>query len=185
MSKKHKELDWYLHLCEKSFAGYTKLGRVSESPAACVAIQWHHNRMANFMGRVLVKFKKVKCQVLHLGRNNIHAPGRTVGSSSSEKDLGELVYSQADYKPAMCSYGKAAPWIPLKGVDSGSKDVISALCSALVRHIWSAVLSAEAQKHLKAWSTFPMRETEKEQIVQSGQEKAFSTERGHLTGVCQ
>ena len=129
--------------------------------------------------------KKGKCQVLHLGRNNLHAPGRTGGSSSAEKGLGELVYSQADYKPAVCCYGIAASWIPLEEADRGSRDMISALYSALVRLIWSVVSSGEEQKHWKAWSTFPMREAEKEQIVQSGQEKAFITERGHLTGVCQ
>lgn len=186
MSKKCKELDWYLQLCEKSFADDTKLGVSVTCCLCCHSVTPQQDgkfHRENFF--FLWNSKKGKCQVLHLGRNNFHAPGKTVGSLSAEKDRGELVYNQADYKPAKCSYDKADSWIPLGKADRWSRDVISALCSALVRHVWSAVSRAEAQKHWKAWNSTAMREAEKEQIVQSGEEKAFVTERGHLSGVCK
>lgn len=58
-----------------------------------------------------MKFKKREMSNTAPG-NNLCAPGRTVGSSSAEKDLSELVYNRADYKPTKLSYDKAASWIP-------------------------------------------------------------------------
>lgn len=62
-TRKHKEVDWFLHLREQSFADGTKLGGVSESPAAHVAIQWDLNGTEIFTGRNLMKFneKEMSC----------------------------------------------------------------------------------------------------------------------------
>jgi len=52
------------------FADDTKLGRVTDTPDGCAAIQRDLDRLENSAERNLIKFNKEKCKILHLGRNN-------------------------------------------------------------------------------------------------------------------
>lgn len=49
-------------------ADVTKLGGVGNTSYGCAAIQRDLSRVEKWVNRILLKFKKGKCQVLHLGR---------------------------------------------------------------------------------------------------------------------
>ncbi|KAK4828211.1 hypothetical protein QYF61_024645 [Mycteria americana] len=61
------------------FTEYRKLGEVAATPDGWVAVQGDLERQEKWANRHLIKFKKGKCKVLHLGRNKPHAPGHTGG----------------------------------------------------------------------------------------------------------
>lgn len=67
-------------------------GGVTDTSEGCAAMQRVSDRLEKWPGRNLMKFYKVKCKVLHLGRNNPrhqHTPGASqLESSLTEKDLG-------------------------------------------------------------------------------------------------
>ena len=74
------------------FADDTKLGGVADTLEGCAAIQQNLDRLEGWVGRILMRFNKSKCRVLHLGRNN-HMHQYRLGDdllerSSAEKDLG-------------------------------------------------------------------------------------------------
>lgn len=52
------------------FADDTKLRGLADTLAGPATIQQDSDRLEGWAGRILMRFKKSKCRVLHLGRNN-------------------------------------------------------------------------------------------------------------------
>ncbi|PKU47489.1 rna-directed dna polymerase from mobile element jockey-like [Limosa lapponica baueri] len=122
------------------FADDTKLRRVADTPKGCVAIQRDLDRLENWAVRNLMKFKKGKCRVLHLGRNN-HIHRYRLGAdllenSSEEKDLGVLVDYKLTMRQQYTLVAKKANGLPgciKKSMARRLRKVIHPLYSALVR----------------------------------------------------
>ncbi|GAB0186115.1 mitochondrial enolase superfamily member 1 [Grus japonensis] len=80
------------------FAANTKLGGVADTSEGCAAIQRDLNRLEKWADRNFMKFNKVKCEVLYLGRNNFmhqYMLGASqLETNVAEKDLGVLVDSK-------------------------------------------------------------------------------------------
>ncbi|KAK4823433.1 hypothetical protein QYF61_002119 [Mycteria americana] len=76
------------------FADDTKLEGMADSPEGHAAIQRDLDRLNKCADRNLMKVKKGKCKVLHLGRKNLRQQymlgGTQLGGSLGEKDLGVL-----------------------------------------------------------------------------------------------
>ncbi|GAB0183443.1 mitochondrial enolase superfamily member 1 [Grus japonensis] len=74
------------------FTNDTKLGGLANTPEGSAAIQQDLGRLQSWAERNQIKFKKGKCRVLHLGRNNPMHQYRLgvdlLESSSAEKDVG-------------------------------------------------------------------------------------------------
>ncbi|KAJ7398274.1 rna-directed dna polymerase from mobile element jockey-like [Pitangus sulphuratus] len=72
-----------------------KMGRVTDTPEGCAAIQWDLDRLESWAERNLMRFSKGKYRVLHLGRNNPKYQYRLGAdlpeSSAAEKDLTVLM----------------------------------------------------------------------------------------------
>ena len=119
------------------FADDTKLGGVADIPEVCVAIQQDVDKLENWTGRNLMRFR---CRVLHLGRNN-HTYQYRVGAdllegSSAEKDLGVLVDNRLTVSQQCALVTKRANCMPgciKKCMASRSGEVILPLCFAPVR----------------------------------------------------
>jgi len=77
------------------FADDTKMGGVADTPKGSAAVQRDLDRLESWAQRNLMKFKKDKCKVLHLGRNNPTHQYRLgadlLESSSVVTNLGVLV----------------------------------------------------------------------------------------------
>ena len=61
------DLDESIECILSDFADDTKLGDTSDG---CAATQQDLGRLVSCAGRNMMRFKKSKCRVLHLGRNN-------------------------------------------------------------------------------------------------------------------
>ncbi|GAB0183560.1 mitochondrial enolase superfamily member 1 [Grus japonensis] len=116
-----------------------KLEGMANTLEGCAAIQQHLDRLDSWVERNQVKFKRGKCRVLHLGRNNPkHQYGLGVdllGSSSAE-DMGVLGDSKLSMSQQCALVAKKANGILgciEKSVASRSREVILPLYSALVR----------------------------------------------------
>jgi len=88
-------LDEELECTLRKFTDDINLGGVVDTPEGCAAIQRDLDRLESWAERNLMKFKKGKCRVLHLGKNNLMHQYRLgadlLERSSVERDLGVLV----------------------------------------------------------------------------------------------
>jgi len=92
------DLDEGVESTLSKFTDDKKLGELADTLAGCVTIQQDLNRLESWAGRNLMRFNKVKCRVLRLGRNNRIRQYRLgddlLQMSSVEKEMGVLVASR-------------------------------------------------------------------------------------------
>jgi len=85
----------------------TKLGGVADTPEGCATSWGNLDRLEKWAYRKLLKFNKVKCKILHLGRNNSrhqYLLGITPLENSSAEDLGVLVDTKLNMRQ-QCALG--------------------------------------------------------------------------------
>jgi len=133
------DLDEELQCTLSKFADNTKLRGVVDTSQGCAAIQRHLDTLESWAERNLMKFKKGKCRVLHLGRNNLMHQYRLgadlLESSSVERDLGVLVDDKLFMSQQCALAVKKANSIVgciKKSVASRTREVLLPLYSALV-----------------------------------------------------
>ena len=122
------------------FADDIKLGGVADTPEGCATIQQGLDRLESWAERNLMRFKKGKHRVLHLGRNN-HMHQYVLGAdllkrSLVEKDLGILGGNMLTVSQQCALVAKKTTVILgciNKSMASRSREVILCLYSALVR----------------------------------------------------
>ncbi|PKU48384.1 hypothetical protein llap_1292 [Limosa lapponica baueri] len=127
-------------MCLSKFADNTKLCGVVDMLKERDTIQRDLDRLERWACANLMKFKKAKCKVLHVGQGNPkhkYSLGREwIESSPEEKDLGVLVDEKFNMsrqcvltaQKAICILGCI-----IRSVASRSREVILPLCSALMR----------------------------------------------------
>ena len=95
------------------FAHDTQLGGVADTPEGSAAIQQDLDRVESWAGRNLMRFKKSKCRILHLGRNSCMHEYRLgadlLKRSSVEKDPAG---QQAGHKRAVFYCCQEGQWYP-------------------------------------------------------------------------
>ena len=135
-----QDLDEGIECTVSKFADDTKLGGVADTPEGCAAIQRDLHRLESWAGGRLMKYKKGKFSVLHLGKNNPRYQYMLgtdlLGSGVGERDLGVLVYSKMTMSQHCALVAKKTNGIlrcTTRDVVSRSREVLLPHCSALVR----------------------------------------------------
>jgi len=113
---------------------------MADTPAGCAAIQQDLDRLESWAQRNLMKFKKGKRRVLHLGRNKPMQQYRLradlLASKSVERDLGAAVNDKLTLSQQCALAAKKANGILgciKRSVASRTREVLLPLYTALVR----------------------------------------------------
>ncbi|KAK4828695.1 hypothetical protein QYF61_000533 [Mycteria americana] len=100
----------------RKFSGDTNLGGLADTPEGCAAIETDLNRLEKWADTNLMKFKKEKCKVLHLERNNpmahVYTGGHLPGKQLCRKGTVGSGGHQVEHGPEMgpcCKEGKCYP----------------------------------------------------------------------------
>ena len=106
-------LDEEIHCVLSKFADHTKLEGVADIWEGCATIQQDVDRPEIWAGRNLMRLKKIKRRVLHVGRNNCMHQYRLgddpLKRSSAEKDLEALVDIKLTMRQQCALVAKKAP----------------------------------------------------------------------------
>ena len=140
------------HVLSKS-ADDTQLGAVADRPEGGAAVQRDLSRLGTWAERSLKKFSKWKCRVLSLGRNSPRHQGR-LGPTCWEAALQKRP-SGSQWTPSW--WALAAKADSLLGclrqrISCRWREMVLPLCSALVRHTWSAGSGAGLPSTREMWT---------------------------------
>jgi len=131
------------------FADDTKWRRVAYMPEGHAAIRRDLDRLEKWADRNLMKLNKGKCQVQHQGEEQpmclYTLRADRLESIFAEKTLGVFVDTELNVSQQCALATRKTNGIQgcvRKSVSSRWREAVLPLCSALVRHTWSAGSSA-------------------------------------------